>query len=276
MFNRKFISVLIAPIIIFIFLFVLFPYMNIIINSLKSNNTRNFTFENWKNIFALPQYFNAVKNSLLFAAVSTIVAAFFGSIIGWISLRFSDRAIDKLKAIFSIPMTLSGLVVAFSFIVLLGRSGIYNTLVKLLGTDMLRFNLYSWEGLLVVYSFYNVPLFSMTMISVFRNLDISLVEASKNLGANKFQTWYYIIIPNLAPGFISALSLVFASMMGAFGTALALTGLSKILLSLLIWSTASESNFNIPQANAMALLLAIIIYISLFSFLKLEKKLLGD
>jgi ABC-type spermidine/putrescine transport system permease subunit I len=114
------------------------------------------------------------------------------------------------------------------------------------------------------------------MISVFRNLDISLVEASKNLGANKFQTWYYIIIPNLAPGFISALSLVFASMMGAFGTALALTGLSKILLSLLIWSTASESNFNIPQANAMALLLAIIIYISLFSFLKLEKKLLGD
>ena len=254
MLNRKFISVLIAPIIIFIFLFVLFPYMNIIINSLKSNNTRNFTFENWKNIFALPQYFNAVKNSLLFAVASTIVAAFFGSIIGWISLRFSDRAIDKLKAIFSIPMTLSGLVVAFSFIVLLGRSGIYNTLVKLLGTDMLRFNLYSWEGLLVVYSFYNVPLFSMTMISVFRNLDISLVEASKNLGASKLQTWYYVIIPNLAPGFISALSLVFASMMGAFGTALALTGLSKILLSLLIWSTASESNFNIPQANAMALI----------------------
>lgn len=276
MLNRKFIIVLIAPIIIFIFLFVLFPYINIIINSLKSNSTRNFTFENWKNIFALPQYFNAVKNSLLFSITSTIVAAIFGSIIGWISLRFSDRAIDKLKAIFSIPMTLSGLVVAFSFIVLLGRSGIYNMLVKLLGTDMLRFNLYSWEGLLVVYSFYNVPLFSMTMISVFRNLDISLVEASKNLGASKLQTWYYVIIPNLAPGFISALSLVFASMMGAFGTALALTGLSKILLSLLIWSTASESNFNIPQADAMALLLAIIIYISLFSFLKLEKKLLGD
>jgi len=276
MLNRKFIFILIAPIIAFIVLFIIYPYITIVINSFKSNTSGQFTFLNWKNLFALPQYFNAVKNSLLFAGASTLIAAFFGTIIGWISLRFSEQTIGKLKAIFSIPMTLSGLVVAFSFIVLLGRSGIYNTLISSLDANFMRFNLYSWKGLLTVYCFYNIPLFSMTMMSVFRNLDISLVEASKNLGASKLQTWFYVIIPNLAPGFISALSLVFASMMGAFGTALALTGLSKILLSLLIWSTASESNFNIPQADAMATLLAIIIYISLFSFLKLEKKLLGD
>jgi len=276
MLNRKSVFILITPISAFIVLFIMYPYITIIINSFKSNISGRFTFLNWKNLFALPQYLNAVKNSLLFAGASTLIAAFFGIIIGWISLRFSEQTIGKLKAIFSIPMTLSGLVVAFSFIVLLGRSGIYNTLISLLGANFIRFNLYSWNGLLTVYCFYNIPLFSMTMMSVFRNLDMSLVEASGNLGASKTQTWFYVIIPNLAPGFISALSLVFASMMGAFGTALALTGLSKTLLSLLIWSTASESNFNIPQADAMAILLAIIIYISLFSFLKLEKKLLGD
>lgn len=276
MLKRKFIFILVAPIIAFIVLFIIYPYITIVINSFKSNSNGQFTFWNWKNLFTLPQYLDAVKNSLLFASTSTLVAAFFGTIIGWISLRFSEQTIGKLKAIFSIPMTLSGLVVAFSFIVLIGRSGIYNTIISLLGANFMRFNLYSWEGLLIVYCFYNIPLFSITMMSVFRNLDMSLVEASKNLGANMLQTWFYVIIPNLAPGFISAFSLVFGSMMGAFGTALALTGLSRMLLSLLIWSTASESNFNIPQADAMAILLAIIIYISLFFFLKLEKKLLGD
>jgi ABC-type Fe3+ transport system permease subunit len=257
-------------------LFIIFPFINIFLNSFKTQWTGEWTLQNWKNVFTYPQYINALKNSLLFAGGSTLLAAILGSIIGWISLRLSDKSVDILRSIFSIPMTLSGLVVAFSFMVLLGRSGVYNTLISLLGLDFLRFPLYSWEGLLVVYAFYNIPLFSITMISVFRNLDLNLVEAARNLGANRLQTWFYIIIPNLAPGFVAAVALVFAGMMGAFGTALALTGLSKILLSLLIWSTASESNFNIPQANALAIILGIVIYFFLYIFMKLERKLKGE
>ncbi|PMQ01147.1 MAG: hypothetical protein CBR30_07225 [Dictyoglomus sp. NZ13-RE01] len=276
MLKKSLLIFLLSPIVIFILLFIIYPYINILVNSFKTQWTNEWTLKNWKNVFTYPQYINALKNSILFAGSSTLISAIFGSLIGWISLRLSDKSIDTIRSIFSIPMTLSGLVVAFSFMVLLGRSGIYNTLVSLLGLEFLHFNLYSWEGLLVVYAFYNIPLFSITMISIFRNLDISLVEAARNLGANRIQTWIHVIIPNLAPGFVAATALVFASMMGAFGTALALTGLSKILLSLLIWSTASESNFNIPQANALAILLGLTIYITLYIFMKIEKKLKGE
>jgi ABC-type Fe3+ transport system permease subunit len=273
MIKKGFAIFLLLPISIFLVLFVLLPYLNIIINSFKDRNTGEFTLKNWENFFNSSHYVIALKNSVVFSSVCTLIAAIFGSIIGWGSRRLSENIVDTLRSVFSIPLTLSGLVVAFSFIVLLGRSGIYNTLVSMLGLDFLRFNIYSWEGLVVVYSFYNIPLFSITMMGAFQKLDINIIEAARNLGANKIQTWFYIIIPNLAPAFVAATALVFAGMMGAFGTALALTGLSKILLSLLIWSTASESNFNIPQANVLAIILGISIYISLYLLMRLEKRL---
>ncbi len=182
----------------------------------------------------------------------------------------SDKSRGMLMSLFSVPMTLSGLVVAFSFIVLLGRNGVFNIILRDAGLP--TFNLYSWGGLVIAYSFFNIPLFSLTMIGAFKNLDMSLVEAARNLGANLVQTWFYVVIPVLIPPFLAAFSIVFAGMMGAFGTVLALTGLSRSLLSLQIYSHVSESYYNVPQADAFALVLGSIVAMVLVVINFLERK----
>lgn len=260
--------------VIFIGLFIIYPYFNIIKNSFTEAWTGKVTFQNYKNILINPQYFKAWKNSVLFVGGSTLIAAFFGSIIGQASIRFSKRGRNMVSSLFALPRTLSGLVVAFAFIVLLGRTGIVNILFKTVLKSE-GFNLYTWNGLLVVYAFFNIPLFSITMIGAFENLDISLVDAARNLGANTLQVWIHIIIPTLAPAFLTATSLVFASMMGAFGTVLALTGMSRLLLSLSIYSNTSESAFNIPQADVLAILLGITTIIGLLLLNWVEKKIRG-
>jgi len=250
------------PMVIFIGLFIIYPYFNIAKNSFTDNWTGKVTFQNYKNIVINPQYFRAWKNSVLFVGGSTLIATLFGSIIGWVSIRFSERVRNMVSSLFALPMTLSGLVVAFAFIVLLGRAGIVNILIKTVFKSE-GFGLYTWSGLLIVYTFFNIPLFSIIMMGAFEHLDISLVDAARNLGANILQVWIHVIIPALAPAFLSAISLVFASMMGAFGTVLALTGMSRPLLSLLIYSNTSESTFNIPQADVLAILLGITTIIGL-------------
>jgi len=264
------------PMVIFISLFIIYPYFNIIKNSFTEAWTGKVTFQNYKNIVINPQYFIAWKNSVLFVGGSTLIAAFFGSIIGRASIRFSERVKNMVSSLFALPITLSGLVVAFAFIVLLGRTGIVNIFIKtILKSESFSFNLYSWNGLLVVYAFFNIPLFSITMIGAFENLNISLVDAARNLGANTLQVWIHVIIPTLAPAFLTATSLVFATMMGAFGTVLALTGMSRLLLSLSIYSNTSESTFNIPQADVLAILLGITTIIGLFLLNWVEKKIRG-
>lgn len=54
---------------------------------------------------------------------------------------------------------------------------------------------------------------------------------------------------------MAGVSIVFAGMMGAFGTALALTGMAKNLLALQVDSHTSEASFNLPQASALAVVL---------------------
>lgn len=261
-----------SPMVVFLLMFIIYPYVYIITHAFMDDFTGKFTLRYVKNLFEKWAFTNAWRNSLMFSSLSTGIAAIFGSIIGWISTKFDDKKRGIISSLFSIPMTLSGLVVAFAFIVLLGRNGIFNIIFR----DFLKlfhFDLYSWTGLAITYAFFNIPLFSLTMIAAFRNLNMSLVEAARNLGANIFQVWRYVIIPVLAPSFLAATSIVFAGMMGAFGTALALTGMAKNLLSIQIYSHVSESNYNIPQADALALLLGVTTATILLVLNTLERRL---
>ncbi|RLG09113.1 MAG: hypothetical protein DRN68_02380 [Thaumarchaeota archaeon] len=260
------------PITGFLGLFVFYPLCNILIRGFIDNSSGNFTLQNYINIFTQARYMDALKNTLWFAGVCTLVGAVGGTFVGLLASRMSPKARGVLLSFYSLPMTLSSLVVAFSFVVLLGRNGVFNIIInRYLGLP--RFDLYSWQGLVVTYSFYNIPLMTLTMASVFLNLDRSLVEAARNLGAKSWQVWLYVIIPVLAPGFLAGISIVLAGMLAAFGTALALTGMAKMLFSLQIYSHASESNYNIPQASALAVVLIIVIAFSLIVLNWIERRL---
>lgn len=263
--------VLLIPTFLFMGLFIAYPLVTMIVRSFVDNTTNAWTLQNYVNIFAQLRYSQALKNTLLFAGATTVVGVVGGTFVGLLISRMSLRIRGLLLSFYSLPMTLSSLVVAFAFIVILGRNGIL-TIIATSFFGLPQFNLYSWQGLVITYSFYNIPLMTLMMASVFVNLDHSLVEAARNLGATTVQVWRYVIIPVLAPGFIAGSSIVLAGMLAAFGTALALTGMSKMLLSLQIFSNASESNYNIPQASALAISLSLVIALSLFSLNKLEKK----
>lgn len=239
-------------------MFLGFPVLTVIQRSFVDNLTGETTLLNYARAFTTPRYTNAMRNSVLFAGACTLVAAIAGTFVGLVASRLPQAAKSAVLSILSLPLTLSGLVVAFSFIVLMGRNGIVNLLLRrILGLQGFSlFNLYSWQGLLLVYAFFNIPLMTLTMAAVFGNLDRDLLEAARNAGARPWQTWVYVIIPVLAPGFVTGISIVFAGMMGAFGTALALTGMAKNLLALQIYSHTSESAFNLPQASALAAVLA--------------------
>ncbi|MEM1540677.1 MAG: ABC transporter permease subunit [Candidatus Bathyarchaeia archaeon] len=260
------------PLMLFICLFILYPLTQVFVRSFQENTPiGKFTFRNYVDALTQARYLNSLKNTMWFAGVSTLVGAVGGTFVGVLAARMSSKARSVLLSLYSLPMTLSAMVVAFAFITLLGRRGVFNIILK--KYFGVTFDLYSWEGLIFVYAFYNIPLMTLTMAGIFLNLDKALVEAARSLGAKWWQTWIYVIIPVLAPGFLAGTSIVFAGMLSAFATVLALTGMAKPLLSLQIYSHASESYYNLPQASALTVLLILVIVVTLVILTWVERKL---
>ncbi|MDT7884367.1 MAG: ABC transporter permease subunit [Thermoflexus sp.] len=255
---------LILPFVLFVGIFEIYPIINMAYRSLFDLNG-NFTFENYINAFTKPQFQMAIRNSLLFATAASLVGGIGGTFVAALAVRLPARWRNLLLSLYALPMTLSGLVVAFAFIVLLGRNGVLNLLVRrAFGLPpTVYFNLYDWPGIVMVYAFFQIPLMTLSMAAVFENLDPNLIEAARNLGARPWQVWRYVVIPVLLPGFLAGMSIQFAGMMGAFGTVLALVGMAKNLLSLQIYSHASESTYNLPQAGALAMVLITITGVAL-------------
>jgi ABC-type Fe3+ transport system permease subunit len=245
---------LLLPGLLFLLLFFAYPLWSIGERSLLVGNAApGLTLERYLRALSSPAYLEAWRNSLLFALLSTLAAAVGGVFVAYWTVRLPLRLKGFLMSLYAIPVSLSGLVVAFGFIVLWGRNGVLNQLLAALGLP--RFDLYSWPGLFSVFPFYNIPLFALALIPLMEGLGRELMEAARASGASPWQAWRRVLLPNLMPGILAGSSIVFAGMMGAFGTALALTGFAKNLLSLQIYSLVAESTFDLPQAAALAVIL---------------------
>jgi putative spermidine/putrescine transport system permease protein len=217
-----------------------------------------------------PANLEAWVNSLWFAGLSTVLAAVGGIFVGYWTSRLPPVVKRFLLSLYAIPVTLSGLVVAFGFIVLAGRNGIVNQILKLLGFPPV-IDLYSWIGLLGVFPFYNVPLFALVLVPLFESLSRDLSDAARACGAPPWAVWMYVLLPNLLPGLLAGSSVIFAQMMGAFGTALAITGFARNLLALRIYSLVAESNFDLSQASALAVWLMLTTALGLWMLSRAER-----
>jgi putative spermidine/putrescine transport system permease protein len=118
-------------------LFFAYPLWAILERSLSS--PEGLTLARYLKALTAPAYLEAWRNSLLFATASTLLAAIGGVFVAYWTSGLPLRLKRFLLSLYAIPASLSGLVVAFGFIVLLGRNGVVNQLLGALGLP--RFDL---------------------------------------------------------------------------------------------------------------------------------------
>jgi len=257
---------LILPGVGFLLFFFGYPFLTLLQESLTSSG--HLSFVHYMRALSSPLDLEAWRNTILFALGSTLLAVLGGIFIAYWVAQLPLALKRVILSLFAIPVSLSGLVVAFGFIVLLGRNGILNQILADLGLPPL--NLFSWAGLISVFPFYNIPLFSLTLAPLIEQKVGELMEAARASGARPLQAWRYVLLPSLLPGILAGASIVFAGMMGAFGTTLALTGLNKNLLSIQIY--ALVSNFELSKASALGVILVLTTGFGLYLLTRIERR----
>ena len=223
------------PFFLIAFLFEILPLANIVIESFSKTGGNGFTLEHFAKIFTTRLYQQSIFNSLwisIFSALAGIIIAFLGA-------KAANAASAKVRNIFTsvlnITSNFAGVPLAFAFMILLGNVGILTLIGKNYGISFLAdFDLYTINGLLLTYIYFQIPLATLLMLPIFGGLKKEWREAVGLLGGNSFHYWFKVAIPSLLPSILGTFSVLFANSLAAYGTAYALLSNNISLLPIRI------------------------------------------
>lgn len=215
-----------APFFIFCLLFELLPAILIIQASFTDSNTGAFTLYNFQRVLTEPDKLHAFQNSISLSLVTALI----GTVIGFIAAygvynMRSSRLRNVIIGFSSVAANFAGIPLASAFIATLGATG-FITLIFLnvfhLDLYGLHFSLYSFAGLALAYTYFQLPLMILITVPALGALRPEWREAATNLGASNFAYWRRVALPILFPSIVAAAMLLFANSFGAFATAYAL------------------------------------------------------
>jgi putative spermidine/putrescine transport system permease protein len=219
------------PFLSFLVLFLLIPAVSVFINALRTEQgwslsalREGISGQNWV----------ALKFSIGFSAGSAIVGVLFGTLLAYAAATATrPKWLRSLVSSFSgVAANMGGLPLAFMFLSLLGRQGVLTKILKTtFGLDLYAgdFDLGSITGLIIVYSYFNIPLMVLITLPAIDGLKPSWREACANLGGTTATYWRRIGLPVLMPSLLGGFLLLFANSFSAYATASVLTDNSKIL-----------------------------------------------
>jgi putative spermidine/putrescine transport system permease protein len=208
-------------------------------------------------VLALPPFWRSVGGSAVLTIVAASVSTAVGVAVALHLSRLPERQRTLLSFIIALPLTFSGLIVAYGFILGYGRAGFVTQLLALTGFDaaVIGKALFTPVGLAFASSYYLIPRVVMAILPVLVNFDHAQVAAAESLGATPAQAFRQVMLPQVAAPVGAAFCLAAAVVFGAYGTALALVGTQLNILPLQLYSLISETGSDFPAAAALALLI---------------------
>ncbi|MCS7479739.1 carbohydrate ABC transporter permease [Umezawaea endophytica] len=242
-------------------IYALFPVLWIVSLSFKSKETladgnfipRDWTFDNYSNIFATTEFVRALANSIGIALIATAVAVVFGTMAAYAIARLDFPGKSLLVGV-SLLIAMFPQVSLVSPLFEIERSlGLFDT----------------WPGLILPYITFALPLAIYTLSAFFREIPWELEKAAKMDGATPGQAFRRVIAPLAAPGVFTTAILVFIFCWNDFLFAISLTSTEKsrtvpVALSFFTGSSQFEDPTGSIAAAAVVITIPIILFVLFF------------
>ncbi|PAA13979.1 ABC transporter permease [Pseudomonas fragi] len=251
----KWLAVLcLVPFAVFFIVFQIAPLVWVLIHSVQSEES-GWGLANFIKIFNSKFYLQAIQHSLEISFWSSLFGIII-AILGSYSLRKVDsRLRNFVNAFANMTSNFSGVPLAFAFIILLGFNGSITIMLKQAGI-IEDFNLYSKTGLIILYTYFQIPLGVLLLYPAFDALREDWRESASLLGANSWQFWRFIGLPVLTPALLGTFVILLANALGAYATVYALTtGNFNVLPIRIAAMVSGDISLDPNMANALAVIL---------------------
>lgn len=210
-------SLVTLGLIAFYVLFLAYPLINLLAQAVIDKHTGRFTLAYFIKFFGKPYYFNTLINSFKVTACVTLLTVALGTPLAYFFARFNIVGKPVLRVLIILSSMSAPFIGAYSWILLLGRSGVITLFFK--RAFGLQFpSIYGFAGILVVLTLQLYPLIFLYVSGALKNVDNSLLEASENLGCSGPRRFRLIVVPLIAPVLFAGGLLVFMRSLADFGT----------------------------------------------------------
>lgn len=245
------------------FIFAILPFCLIFAASFLSHSQTNllqlpFTLENYLELNN-PIYLQVLKNSILIAGSATLICLILGYPFAWMVTRMSGAMKSFCIMLVIIPFWTSSLIRSYALIAIIKGKGVLNTLLISLGLIDHPLSLMFTNTAVIIGLVYNLlPFMILPIMTNVERLDSRLVEAARDLGANRFTTFRRVIIPLSMPGIIAGCILVFLPAMTLFYISDILGGAKSILAGNLIQNKFLIAE-NWPMGSTLSIVLTLLL-----------------
>ena len=237
-----------APAVVFFACFWLLPVVKLITLP-ASAETGLATY--WV-VLSNPRYFLSLLQTVALSLAVTAVTLVLGGAVGIYLARHNFWGKRLLSSLLALPLSFPGVIIGFFMILMGGRQGLIADITDWAGWGRFTFA-YGLLGLFLAYLYFSLPRAITTYTAAAAAMDRQLEEAARSLGASRFRVIRDVWLPELAPTTLACGAIIFATSMGAFGTAFTLATKFEVLPITIYNEFTNYANFTIAASLSMAL-----------------------
>ena len=238
-------------------LIVLIPLASVMVSALKLRPA-----EFWS-LITKPTVRHAFATSIGCSFIAALINSVFGVIIAWVLVRYEFPGKRILDGCIELPFALPTSVAGITLSKMYSENGILGTPLAKLGIKVS----YTHLGLVIALVFVGIPFVIRAVQPVLEKLDGQYEEAAFMLGANRFQTFRRVLLPEMMPPVLTGFGLAFARGIGEYGSVIYISGNSAKnhtqVISYVIMQKLSYIDY--ASATAIALVMLILSFVLLLA-----------
>ncbi|MDR0301881.1 MAG: ABC transporter permease [Treponema sp.] len=215
-------------------------------------------------------FLNITLRTITTSVIATVITIFIALPCGYCIARSKHQTLFMVLII--IPFWTNFLIRVFAWMNILGNNGFLNEFLLRIGLidDYINF-LYNQKTVVLVLVYMYLPYAILPLFSTIDKFDFSLLEAARDLGANKLVSIIKILIPNIRSGIFTAILFTFIPIFGAYAVPLLVGGMDSYMLGNIIADQLSKSR-NWPRAAAISMVLTLITTVGVLIMMHLQKR----
>lgn len=212
-----------------------------------------------------PDVLFALRFSLLIAFATALINGVLGTYTAYVLAKYQFRGSKALSILVNLPVAIPTVVVGTSLLLLWGPIGILGGFLDPLGVRPM----FAPAGVLLAHLFVTFPYMLGAVKPVLDELEKTYEEAAYTIGASRWQTFRYVLLPALRGGLFAGALLTFAHSLGEFGATVLVSGNLRLRTQTApLYIFAQFEAGNIETANTVAAILATFSFLLFFLLLR--------
>ncbi|MDR3114327.1 MAG: hypothetical protein LBU25_02270 [Treponema sp.] len=253
-------------------MFLLIPLGNMVVRSFTASGSGGLTVGHYRDIFTKAIYHAALRNSLYLSLLSAVIGLLLSFFIALTLSRTEAGSRNRFMAMLNMVSNFSGLPLGVAFMIILGTTGVLMEISARMGMPILDiYNLYSGNGLLLLYVYFQLPLGTLLLYPAFQGIRKEWKDSAALMRAYEADFWFRIGIPILLPSLTDTFAMLFANALTSYATPFVIMSTNYPLLPIKITSMYTGEAVQQQELGAALSIVMILIMLALMALCNLVK-----